>query len=323
MRAVARFNDGLVSGFRPGKWWPRRGPWLSGDPEADQGTWPTPEAVQAKGDEGTTKEYEEALGYGPRWIWYKKTVSALVRTFHLQKQMPATKARTTVKRSKPVASVVDRRTVEIPDEQKEARIRMGTAIRIWFRLNNWSQDVPNAFAKDRDLNGPWNSQVSLWYHGKLDPKPQYWLSVEEFNKAVAEQDFTDLQPWVIKRITGSQPFFTEHERVADAVDFFSMFIGRTKWSDRYDKLPVVTEDEAESKGRSFMKALEDLMLERCLTRAEAWELVSRNARFAESLLTDADPIALKKWFVGLTAYDPEMHMLFGKALDGALKDIKS
>lgn len=200
---------------------------------------------------------------------------------------------------------------------------MGTAIRIWFRMNRWSQDVPNAFAKDLGLNGPWNSQVSLWFHGKLDPKPQFWLSAEAFNQVVAEQDFAGLGDWVIKRITGSEPFYTEQETVANAVDFYAMFIGRLGWSERYNEQPVVTEDEAESKGRTYMKALEGLMLDQCLTRADAWDLVSGHPAFTNALFDDPDPIKLKKWFVGLSAYDPELHLLFGNALESALKAVKN
>ena len=217
-----------------------------------------------------------------------------------------------------VLSVVDRRTVEIPEEQVAARKNFGNAIRIWFRMNRWSQDVPHHFAKERDMSGPWNSQMSLLMSGKLDPKAQFWISLEEFNFAVSKQDLKDLDEGLVKRMTLKQPFITADGKDADAQAFYGMFIGRTKWDQRFDAEPLIGPDEAEKVGAALLRRCEDVMLDKLMTRAEFWERLSRHL---EGQGND-NPNQVKRWLVGLDPYNPELHLMFGKGIDEALRGMK-
>ena len=52
--------------------------------------------------------------------------------------------------------------------------------------NGLSQQDPHNWAKDRKSKGPFNSQIAYLESGNLDPKAQFWLSLAEFNKEIAE-----------------------------------------------------------------------------------------------------------------------------------------
>lgn len=225
----------------------------------------------------------------------------------------------TVLIKQPPVSVVDRRTVEIPSEQVDARIAFGAAIRIWFRINRWSQEVPHHFAKARDLNGPWNSQMSLLMAGKLDPKAQFWVSMEEFNQTVYSKDFGGLDEALAKRMDNRVPFLTDEGRPADAVDFYGMFIGRIGWDAKYDSEPLLSELEAEQKGVQLHRSLETIMLQRMMTRKELWDLMLQRMEGGHA---SDDPEKIQRWLVGIDTYTPQAHLAFGKAIEELIKDLK-
>ena len=214
--------------------------------------------------------------------------------------------------------MVERRIIDIPREQIDARLAMGDAIRIWFRINRWSQDVPNSYAKQRGLNGPWNSQMSLWMSGKLDPKAQFWLSVEHFNLCVAEQSFDGLEPELIRRLEHGCPFETYRGEPARAEDLYAMFIGRLAWHDRFTREPLITKQEAEKLGKNYEKAVETVMLDSMMTRAELWQKIVGSL----DPNTDLDAIILKRWLVGIDPYTPEIHRDFGRLLSDVLSQRK-
>lgn len=225
---------------------------------------------------------------------------------------------------KTVNRVVDRRTVEIPDEQVHARLTFGAATRNWFQLNRWSQDVPHYFAKQRGLNGPWNSQVSLMQNGKLDPKPQYWLSLEAFNLCVAEADFEGLEDPLIKRLVDKKAFNTDKGEPAKAEHFFMMFIGRASWDPLFSSRPRLTEEEAESRGRGIKKRFEAVMLDQMLSRQELWREITNDPHFNAAVDEQGlDVRLLQRWLVGIDLYSPELHQDFGDHLEGLLARMKA
>lgn len=217
-------------------------------------------------------------------------------------------------RSKPV---VERRTVEIPEDQMQARVKFGLAVKNWFRHEGFSQDVPHKFAQDLGLNGPWNSQISLLMAGKLDPKAQFWLSLEHFNHTIALQNFTLISDSSIsRRLEGKNPMILADGEVADATDFFAMFIGKAQWHEKYDSAPLLSDEEAERVGLATLKVIENIQLNEMLTRKELWASV-------EADLPDyADLIAIKRFFVGIDPYTPELHRNEGQHLMESLARYK-
>ena len=220
--------------------------------------------------------------------------------------------------------MVDRVTMEIPAEQLEARAAFGMAVRNWFAMNRWSQDVPGWFAKARSLNGPWNSQMSLLFNGRLDPKAQFFLSLEAFNLAVAYQHLDGLDDKLKARLDGKRPFLTQNSEFAKAQDFFAMFVGRESWHEVFSNRPRITEEEALAKGKILHKHMESLMLDTMITRAELWRDMQRNPLFCVAIdEAGHDPKRVQRWLLGLEAYSPELHEDFGEALEAFYKSVKA
>ena len=62
----------------------------------------------------------------------------------------------------------------------------GKAFCTWRTQNGLSQQDPHNWAKDRKSKGPFNSQIAYLEAGNLDPKAQFWISLGEFNKEIAD-----------------------------------------------------------------------------------------------------------------------------------------
>jgi len=79
----------------------------------------------------------------------------------------------------------------------------------------------------RKAKGPHNSQVNLLEKGVLDPKKQFWYSLEEMNKEIAnEEKFLYIKNITLReRLVKAKPFLTHDGRVANRGDFVLMFLG--------------------------------------------------------------------------------------------------
>jgi len=140
---------------------------------------------------------------------------------------------------------------DIPIEQQAHRIAFGKSITAWMRLNGWSQQTMHDAAKAWELQGPWNSQSSLLQRGLLDPKPQFWVSLGEFNAKIAAADLSAITARGLRdRLKESVPYLNANGAPATAVDFFAEFIGAQATNDLYTATPVVS--DAEAKGLSEM-----------------------------------------------------------------------
>ena len=194
-----------------------------------------------------------------------------------------------------------------------SRADFGAAVRNWFRHEGFSQEVPHRFAHELGLNGPWNSQISLLMAGKLDPKAQFWISLERFNEVIATQNFTNIDELsVIKRLEGKKPMILDDGTVADAIDFFGMFIGKVQWHQKYQSEPLLSDEDAERLGNALIKAIESIQLNECVTRKELWQQIEQD------LPEYVDSLAIKRFFVGIDPYTPELHQRWGKAFQDSL-----
>jgi hypothetical protein len=164
---------------------------------------------------------------------------------------------------------------EIPVEYQAHREALGKAITVWMKRNGWSQQTFHDWATAAASVGPWNSQVSLWQRGKLDPKPMFWVGVGRFNAAIASQEFPYVTGRNLRdRLTGAEPFLTADGRVATATDFFSLFIGEAQLSDQYlapEPEPVLTDDDAKGISDMCREAFRRIATDQMLNPKEAWE----------------------------------------------------
>ena len=105
----------------------------------------------------------------------------------------------------------------IPPDQQAHRDALGKAVTVWMKRNGWSQQTFHDWATAAGSEGPWNSQMSLYSRGRLDPKSQFWVSIGRFNAAVASQDFPCVTNRNLRdRLTDAQPFLNAHGAPASA-----------------------------------------------------------------------------------------------------------
>lgn len=160
----------------------------------------------------------------------------------------------------------------IPADQQAHRDAFGRAFTAWMRINSWSQQNIHDAAADLSLQGPYNSQTSLLQRARLDPKPQFFVSLGQFNAAIEAQDLAAITRRNLKdRMTDAQPFITADDSIATAVDFFAMFIGAQPINQLYVAHASYT--DADAKGLSDMcrEAFRDLAVDQLLTPVEAWD----------------------------------------------------
>ncbi len=213
--------------------------------------------------------------------------------------------------------MADGLTALIPQEQLDIRADFGVIMKGWFKWNRWSQEVPHAFAQQRKLNGPWGSQISLLMNGRMDPKPQFFMSLAEFNRAVADRDYAGLDLKLINRLENAEPFLTVDDRVANGKDFFGMMTGFDKWPDKFLEAPKLSPGDAAAVGRAMDKAIDQLMLDRIESRGELWRTLLEEMR-----RDDAEMAAVKKWLVGQTVWTPELQADYGALMQETLKALK-
>ena len=111
----------------------------------------------------------------------------------------------------------------------------GKAYARYRAKQGFSQKNPQQWAKCKNLNLH-DSQIAYLEQGKLEPKSQFWLALEAFNLALANDDMPPTQSGFDKktrdRLLDAKPFLTAEGKPAEALDFIAIFIG---------KAPVPTE----------------------------------------------------------------------------------
>ena len=105
----------------------------------------------------------------------------------------------------------------------------GRAYARYRAKQGFSQKNPQQWAKCKNLNLH-DSQLAYLEQGKLEPKSQFWLALEAFNLALANNDMPPTQSGFDKktrdRLLNAKPFLTAEGKVAEALDFIAIFIGK-------------------------------------------------------------------------------------------------
>lgn len=134
----------------------------------------------------------------------------------------------------------------LPPEQQASRELTGKALKVWFRQNNWSIQIPHDWASAVGSDGPWNSQISLFTRGKLDGKPNFFVSLGRFNRFIAAQDFTGIKERkLLDRIKGAEPFSGDDGAIWGPIEFFGAYVGELQPPEKYlSAAPELTEQDA-------------------------------------------------------------------------------
>ena len=88
-----------------------------------------------------------------------------------------------------------------------------------------------------------------------------------------------------ERLQNSKPFLTHDGRVAEAEDFFAMYLGKQPINELYLKEPEkepLTEEFCIEYGKTLEKAFNDIARELMLSKKEAWQGLKETAEFPQS-----------------------------------------
>ena len=117
-------------------------------------------------------------------------------------------------------------------------IDLGKAYARYRARQGFSQKNPQQWAKCKNLMLH-DSQIAYFEVGKknYEPKSQFWLSLEQFNLALANKEMPPTQNGFDKktrdRLLDAEPFLTIEGKPAEALDFYAMFIGKKPIPEEY------------------------------------------------------------------------------------------
>ena len=166
-----------------------------------------------------------------------------------------------------------------------AHDRFASAIKTWLAQNGWPQLITDAWARDVGYpNGPWASQICALLQGGFHPRPSFWIALAEFNRVVADQQFTPLKDQKLKgRLRDARPFVDVEGNVATASTLFSMFIGQ-------ESIPVQYAGFSDQNAALYSKTdadmFEDLVLKSGQPGRLAWEEVKNELPIEPDPWTD-------------------------------------
>ena len=99
-------------------------------------------------------------------------------------------------------------------------------LRRWFAQNSWPQSITETWAKSCGSPGPWASQISPALHANLDPKSIFFISLGNFNYAVAERNVLSVTNERVRNLLlKGEPLCHDDGVPFDGADFFKLFNG--------------------------------------------------------------------------------------------------
>lgn len=166
----------------------------------------------------------------------------------------------------------------ISPEQQQYRDAFGQAVTMWFKQNQWSQQVPNDWASATNSDGPWNSQMSLLMRGRHDPKANFWVALCRYNAAIGNKALEVKEKRLRERIEQGFPFLTAEGQPATATDFFGMFVGEVEIPDSYAAQASLTDAQVKKHCDELRALFKKTAKQEMQSPAEAWEAVEAAAK---------------------------------------------
>jgi len=150
---------------------------------------------------------------------------------------------------------------------------IGKAFAIYRNQNKISQKIPQLWGKAMGIPLH-DSQLAYFEKGKLEPKRQFWVSLEMFNMAVANNKFPATDKIFTKtikdKLKDAEPFFNLDNKPATALDFFAMAIGKQEINNRYLNIDISPELAAKYISQ-LVKTFNDVARNNMMSNKEAWE----------------------------------------------------
>ena len=198
---------------------------------------------------------------------------------------------------------------------------LGKAFAIYRNQNKISQKIPQLWGKAMGIPLH-DSQLAYFEKGQLEPKRQFWISLEMFNFAVANNKFPATDKIFTKtikdKLKDAAPFLNIDNKPATALDFFAMAIGKQEINNRYINTKI-SADAAAKYITQLVKTFNDVARNNMMSNREAWEEILKTKTIkklnkdeiqvfqdvlrGEYVPTVDDVQNLRNKFGGLTCYD--------------------
>ena len=108
----------------------------------------------------------------------------------------------------------------------ESREIFAAVLRRWFAQNSWPQSITESWAKSAAAQGHGPSQISPALHANLDPKSIFFISLGNFNNAVAERNVLSVTNERVRNLLlKGEPLCHADGVPFDGADFFRLFNG--------------------------------------------------------------------------------------------------
>lgn len=170
----------------------------------------------------------------------------------------------------------------LPSNHHEFRRRLGAAYTVWMSQNNLTQQLIHDISSLLGLK-VYNSSISQFQRGILDPRTLFIHGLGELNKWFSEGDYSIIKSRnTLDRIQEAEAFFYKDDngrlQVATGADFFAMFTGDLEICDLY--LPrdamraLLTNEDLEEQQKEVQALFQELCIEECMSRKEAWSLIA-------------------------------------------------
>lgn len=154
----------------------------------------------------------------------------------------------------------------------------GKAFKSWRKQCGITQTDVDKITKALSLQGPYGSQVSRLETGQLIPQPFFFQSLSRFNQIVADRETAQLQSKQKERLQASHclPYKTHDGRVAEASDFFLMYVGEQPLNQAYEKENWTPGDQHDVHAfhAVVMNCFQEICAEKGVTPQQAWQQLS-------------------------------------------------
>ena len=178
--------------------------------------------------------------------------------------------------------MADRQAKRVKEQalRLEARAILGKAFKRWREMNNISQQNIHDFSRAEGI-ALHNSQLAYFELSRLDPKNEFWFSLETVIHCIANNQFPPTQSntsnrgagfsrTVLDKMKEAKPFLNINGEPATAQDLQAMFGARQKINPIYTKQQKLNPELLEEFSQQLEKTFKLVARENLLSDRELW-----------------------------------------------------
>ncbi len=202
------------------------------------------------------------------------------------------------------------------DWQDESRRAFGKMLLNWRRRNGWTQYTACEWGTEAEFEVISYGNLSVIEQGKAgELRQKAFFQLEELNRRLAEQDWGPVKSQRLKdQLKDAEPLRGDDQKLWDAVDFWSCYIGYVPVPKTYQAAPAptLTSKRAEELCQKWRQHVRRVIKEGSLDVTKALEQLVKGApqehqkRFSEVLaIDDYSSVELAQLWVDGEDFQPE------------------